>query len=172
MIMHAGLRYGAKKSILHFFGIMFGVGLMLFMVSYGFGYFFDRIPNLNRMIANLGTLDMIYLARVMSKSKTEQVDVDADPPITFFRAALFQWVNPQVWFACLTLSTMYHVFDVVLLNALALTLCVMIINIPCHILWLSAGRLVDKFIKTEKQRKILNYVFSFLLLLCIIILWI
>ncbi|MCH9620842.1 MAG: Cysteine/O-acetylserine efflux protein [Chlamydiia bacterium] len=172
MIMHSGLNFGYKRSMPHFFGIISGVGVMLFAVAFGFGYAFEKIPSLKLIIRVIGSLYMLYLAWKISQMNEKKTDTNIAKPLTFMQAALFQWVNPKAWVICISFTSMFHLSDEFMLNAALLLLTISIINFPCLLIWMSFGKGLEKIINSEKQRTRLNVILALLLVLSILILWI
>lgn len=99
MIMASGLNHGVKASLPHFFGICFGFPAMLLAAGFGLGYLFERYLWLHSGIQVVGILYLLYLAWVIARSapSDDAMDVAPTQPLTFFQAALFQWVNPKAW---------------------------------------------------------------------------
>lgn len=172
MIMHSGLNFGIKRTMGHFLGILVGVITIFILVGFGLGYFMEKYPIWKLIIKMLGSIYMLFLAVKISQMNENKTNTNIASPMTFSQAALFQWVNPKAWIIAFTISGMFHVYTNVILNTLLLLIVITVINVPCLGIWLYFGRFIEKIIKNNKQRKILNLFLGFLLALSVLILWI
>lgn len=172
MVMHSGLNFGLKRTLPHIFGILAGVGVMLFFISFGLGYVFSKIPEVALAIKLIGSMYLLYLAWKISQMNEKKTDTDISKPLTFMQAAMFQWVNPKAWVILIAFSGVFHFFESPLINAAALLLTISLLNIPCLGVWIGGGRALQRIINSDKARNRMNYFLAFLLGLSVIILWI
>ncbi|MCH9620841.1 MAG: hypothetical protein S4CHLAM20_02450 [Chlamydiia bacterium] len=163
-------KHGYKKTLPHYFGLMFAVSIMLFISAFGFVYFFEDNKSIHVIVANLGTLNVLFFAGQINK-KPDTDESEPTEAMRFFKTALHQWVNPEVWLICITLAGMFDYSYSVVLNALELIAVVIAINFPCYMVWLVYGCKIKSMIKTKRQRQWIKMSFAFLLSVCVILLW-
>ena len=97
MIMSSGVNFGARASMPHFFGICFGFPTMFLATGFGLGALFLNYPVLHMVIKIFGLSYLTYLAWQIATSGRVERGEKLGQPLTFFQAALFQWVNPKAW---------------------------------------------------------------------------
>lgn len=112
MLMASGANFGVRRSVPHFFGIMFGVFIMVLLVGMGLMQVFARFPLVYVTLKTLSILYLLFLAWKIAVAAPLRDDADSDTkpigkPITFLQAVLFQWVNPKAWAVILTAISAY-----------------------------------------------------------------
>jgi threonine/homoserine/homoserine lactone efflux protein len=158
MILNSGLHFGVKKSLPHFWGICLGFGLMMFLVALGMGKIFATYTSIRPIFKIIGSIYMLYLAKKIITSDTtndHQENVDKKP-ITFFQACLFQWVNPKAWLMGVGVISLFSLTANYFHNALIIGLVYCLVCLPCVGAWLYFGAILQKILKTEKQRRWFN----------------
>src|SRR6202045_3555433 len=108
MVLSSGLTYGFRRSLPHIAGITIGFAFMVGAVGLGFGTIFLAYPVLQTILKYAGAAYLIYLAAViaMSEPVTPGQDVRRRP-MTFWGAAMFQWVNVKGWVMVIGTITAY-----------------------------------------------------------------
>lgn len=164
MIMSSGVNYGVKASLPHLMGICIGFPLMVLCVGLGFGLVFQQYPWLHWVIKILGILYLFWLAWRIATSTPSSVEAEKRPPLTFFQAALFQWVNGKAWvmasgaIAAFTSLQGSFFFDVSQITAAFL-----LMSFPCVGLWLVFGALLRPLLAKPLPQRIFNIVMALLL---------
>ncbi len=97
MMMSSGLNYGVKASLPHLAGICLGFPLMVLLIDVGFGVVFSALPWLHTLIKLVGLLYLCWLAWRIASSPVSTLDSQHKPPLSFWQALLFQWVNAKAW---------------------------------------------------------------------------
>lgn len=173
MIMLSGVRFGVKRSLPHYLGIVFGFAGMVVLVGLGLGELFTRFPILHQIIKYLGIAYMLYLAIKIIRADPHLATVKArSQPISFINAVLFQWVNPKAWMMAIGSVSAYttlagNVFQQVLLIAAVY----FIIGIPCIGTWLVSGAALSRYLHNPDNMKKFNYVMGGLLILSIVLMF-
>ena len=108
MLLSSGLTYGFRRTLPHVVGITIGFAFMVGAVGLGLGTIFITYPVLQTILKYAGVAYLIYLAVhiAMSGPATPDQD-DARGPMTFWGAAMFQWINVKGWVMVIGTITAY-----------------------------------------------------------------
>lgn len=80
---------------------------MLVVVGLGVAGFFQQYPVAHSALKFVSAVYMFWLALNIAKASAPEETAGRAKPMTFFQAALFQWVNPKAWSMALTTVTLY-----------------------------------------------------------------
>jgi threonine/homoserine/homoserine lactone efflux protein len=108
MLLSSGLTYGLRRTIPHIAGITIGFAFMIWAVGLGLGTVFIAYPSLQTILKYAGSAYLIYLAAVIALSGPVTPDQDnRRGPLTFWGAAMFQWINVKGWVMVIGTITAY-----------------------------------------------------------------
>ena len=108
MLLSSGLTHGFRPTLPHIAGITFGFAFMVGAVGLGLGTIFIAYPVLQTVLKYAGVAYLIYLAAAIAMSDPVAPDQDkARGPMTFWGAAMFQWVNAKGWVMVIGTITAY-----------------------------------------------------------------
>ena len=108
MLLSSGLTYGFRRTLPHVAGITIGFAFMIGAVGLGLGTVFITYPVLQTVLKYAGIAYLIYLAAVIAMSGPATPDQDnARRPMTFWGAAMFQWINVKGWVMVIGTITAY-----------------------------------------------------------------
>jgi threonine/homoserine/homoserine lactone efflux protein len=108
MLLSSGLTYGFRPTIPHIAGITVGFAFMVGAVGLGLGTIFIAYPVLQTILKYAGVVYLIYLAAAIAMSGPVSADQDnRRGPMTFWGAAMFQWVNAKGWVMVIGTITAY-----------------------------------------------------------------
>jgi threonine/homoserine/homoserine lactone efflux protein len=108
MVLSSGLTYGFRRTVPHIAGITVGFAFMVGAVGLGLGTVFIAYPVLQTILKYAGAAYLIYLAAVIAMSKPVTPGQDnRRGPMTFWGAAMFQWVNVKGWVMVIGTITAY-----------------------------------------------------------------
>ena len=108
MLLSSGLTYGFRRTVPHIAGITIGFAFMVGAVGVGLGTVFIAYPVLQTILKYLGVAYLVYLAAVIAMSKPATPDqANGRGPMTFWGAAMFQWVNAKGWVMVIGTITAY-----------------------------------------------------------------
>ena len=156
MLLNAGLNYGVKKSLGLYLGICLGFPLMVLVVALGFGEVFIHYPLLKQVLKILGSAYMLYLAWQIFSSDAKLKSEHARKPLHFFKAMLFQWINPKAWLMAIGAISMFTIMSNPFQNALIISGLFFLVCLPCLGVWLIFGALLQKILKEEWHRRLFN----------------
>src|SRR5437868_7306343 len=108
MLLSSGLTYGFRPTIPHIAGITVGFAFMVGAVGLGLGTVFIAYPVLQTILKYAGAAYLIYLAAAIAMSEPVASGEDNQRgPMTFWGAAMFQWVNAKGWVMVIGTITAY-----------------------------------------------------------------
>ena len=108
MLLSSGLTYGFRPTLPHIAGITFGFAFMIGVVGLGLGTIFITYPVLQTILKYAGVAYLIYLAAAIAMSGPVKPDHDnRRGPMTFWGAAMFQWINAKGWVMVIGTITAY-----------------------------------------------------------------
>src|SRR3954469_16411826 len=98
MLLSSGLTYGFRRTRPHVAGITIGFAFMIGVVGFGLGTIFITYPVLQTILKYAGAAYLVYLAIAIAMSGPVTPGQDnARGPLTFWGAAMFQWINVKGW---------------------------------------------------------------------------
>lgn len=108
MLLSSGLTYGFQRTLPHVAGITFGFAFMVGAVGLGLGTVFFAYPILQTVLKYAGVAYLIYLAAAIAMSGPVTPEQEhGRKPMTFWGAALFQWINVKGWVMVIGTITAY-----------------------------------------------------------------
>jgi threonine/homoserine/homoserine lactone efflux protein len=108
MLLSSGLTFGFRRTLPHVAGVTFGFAFMIGAVGLGFGTIFIAYPVLQTILKYAGVVYLIYLAVAIAMSGPVKSDQNsARRPMTFWGAAVFQWINVKGWVMVIGTITAY-----------------------------------------------------------------
>jgi threonine/homoserine/homoserine lactone efflux protein len=114
LLLSSGLTYGFRPTIAHILGITLGITLgfafMIGAVGVGLGTIFIACPVLQTILKYSAVAYLVYLAVAVAIAMSGPVSTDRDAgrrPMTFWGAAMFQWVNIKGWVMVIGTITAY-----------------------------------------------------------------
>ena len=108
MLLSSGLTYGFRRTLPHVAGITIGFAFMIGAVGLGLGTIFITYPVLQTILKYAGVAYLVYLAAHIAMSGPAAAGQDnARGPMTFWGAAMFQWINVKGWVMVIGTITAY-----------------------------------------------------------------
>ena len=108
MLLSSGLTFGFRRTLPHVAGVTFGFAFMIGAVGLGFGTIFIAYPVLQTILKYAGVAYLIYHAVAIAMSGPVKSDQNsARRPMTFWGAAVFQWINVKGWVMVIGTITAY-----------------------------------------------------------------
>ena len=108
MLLSSGLTYGFRRTLPHMAGITVGFAFMVAAVGLGLGTIFIAYPILQTILKYAGAAYLVFLAAAIAMSGAAPAGQDNQRrPMTFWGAAMFQWVNAKGWVIVIGTITAY-----------------------------------------------------------------
>jgi threonine/homoserine/homoserine lactone efflux protein len=165
MLLSSGLTYGFRRTVPHIMGITVGFAFMIGAVGIGLGTVFIAYPVLQTILKYAGAAYLIYLAAVIALSEPGEPDQEnARGPMTFWGAAMFQWVNAKGWVMVIGTITAYAAIASFPWNiAIQVTLSLILGAVSCTA-WALFGTALRPILTSPMAVRAFNVVMALLLL--------
>ena len=168
---YSGFNFGIKKTLPLIYGVTFGFPILLIAINSGLIIIFKEYPTLQEIIKILGSVFILYFAYKVALSKSNE-EQKIKNPTKFFNMLFFQFINPKaVLFAIIVVSTYINMNE----NFIRDTTIVLSVAISFSFVsifsWCLLGKFLRRFATNEKFIQAFNYVMSFLLIVCVIMIY-
>ena len=165
MVLSSGLTYGFRRTMPHIAGITVGFAFMVAAVGLGFGTVFVAYPVLQTVLKYLGAAYLVYLAfAIASSGPPKSEEADARGPMTFWGAAMFQWVNIKGWVMVIGTITAYAAIARFPLNVAIQTVLCLPLGVVSTSIWTLFGSALRPLLTSERAVRAFNIVMALLLL--------
>jgi len=165
MLLSSGLTYGFRPTIPHIIGITIGFAFMVGAVGLGLGTIFIAYPILQTILKYIGAAYLVYLAWHIGSAEPSAPEQDnRGRPLTFWGAAMFQWVNAKGWVMVIGTITAYaaiaaHPWNIAIQVGLSLLLG----TLSCTA-WALFGSALRPVLTSRRAVRAFNIVMALLLL--------
>ena len=156
MLLASGANFGFARTLPHMLGVAIGFTLMVFLVGVGLIGLFDLIPYSYEALKIFSAIYLCWLAWKIAHAAAPDSEKESGTPITFFQAALFQWVNPKAWSMALTAVALYAP-DRSFIAVLVVTAVFGLVNFPSITVWTMAGQKLRILLTNPKRLRLFNY---------------
>lgn len=168
MVSAAAARAGLRAVVPHMMGITLGFPAMLVAIAAGLGWPFQAFPWLHPALQLLGAAWLAWLAWKIAQAPPHDGG-PAAPPLGFWGAAAFQWVNPKAWMIALAAVPAFTRPDAPLLpQALGMAAVFALVSLPCLLLWAGVGLGARRLLATPARLRAFNRVMAVLLVLSLV----
>jgi threonine/homoserine/homoserine lactone efflux protein len=169
MLLSSGLTYGFRRTLPHITGIVIGMAFMIAAVGAGLGTIFIAYPVLQTVLKYAGAAYLIYLAAAIAMSGPAKSNGDnARGPMTFWGAAVFQWINVKGWVMVIGSITAYAAIAAFPWNIVIQTLITLVVGIPATVAWTLFGSALRPVLTSPLAVRAFNIVMAILLLASLI----
>jgi len=165
MLLASGLTYGFRRTIPHIAGIVIGFAFMVAAVGLGLGTVFLAYPILQTILKYAGAVYLVYLAAVIAMSGPTTPDGESGRcPMTFWGAAMFQWINAKGWVIVIGTITAYAAIAQFPVNIAIQTLISLLVGTVSTVVWALFGTALRPVLTSERLVRAFNVVMALLLL--------
>lgn len=169
MVTASAANFGFRRVIPHLLGITLGFGVLVMAAGLGLAGLVHAEPRLHTVLKYAGAAYLLHLAWRIAHTGAESGAPARAKPISFFEAALLQWINPKGWvFAVGALAAYTTVGGDVLLEtsviaAVNATACLISVAI-----WAGFGVIIGRFLVDPRVRMAFNWSMGGLLALSLL----
>ena len=168
MIMASGVNFGIAKSLPHYLGICIGFPAMVALVGFGLGFVFERYPAVHVLITLVGIAYLLYLAWRIANAAPTTLEANEARPISFWQAAIFQWVNPKAWIMATGAVATYTLAATdIYTQVLVIALVFFLVAFPCVGFWLFFGVWLKRYMNDATHQRTFNICMAILLVISI-----
>jgi len=165
ILTSTGASVGILRGLPSLFGVAIGMGLMMFLVTFGLGSLIHDSPILYQALKWGGVAFLLWLAWKIATARHSDTGTDAKRPVGFWGAAAFQWVNPKSWLVSASAAGTYlhAATGSVLVQALSFGVLFILAALPSCFVWLAFGAGVQRLLHGERAARIFNIAMGALL---------
>lgn len=165
MLLSSGLTYGFRRTLPHIAGITFGMAFMIAAVGVGLGTVFIAYPVLRTILKYAGAAYLVWLAVAIAMSGTApSLQDNRRGPMTFWGAAVFQWVNVKGWVMVIGTITAYAAIASFPWNIVIQTAIALVVGALSTVAWALFGSALRPLLRSPVTVRAFNFVMAALLL--------
>jgi threonine/homoserine/homoserine lactone efflux protein len=165
MLLTSGLNFGFRRTLPHLAGVVFGFAFMIAVSGLGLGAVFTAYPLLQTILKYAGAAYLVYLAVAIALSGPPTPgEAERRRPMTFFGAALFQWINVKGWVMVIGTITAYAAIASYPWNILLQVALSLLIGWIACAAWVLCGTSLQSLVKSPVVVRAFNIVMALLLL--------
>src|SRR5713226_3673980 len=165
MLLSSGLTFGFRRTLPHVADITIGFAFMIGAVGLGFGTIFIAYPVLQTILKYAGAVYLIYLAAVIAMSEPMTPGQDKRRgPMTFWGAAVFQWVNVKGWVMVIGTITAYAGIASFPWNIVIQVVLSLLLGAVSTATWALSGSSLRSLMTSPRAVRAFNIVMAVLLL--------
>lgn len=157
ILMSMGANVGAVRGLPALFGVVAGMGAMMFLAAFGLGQLLIDRPNLLLALKWIGGAFLLWLAWKIASAGPSRPAKDRRV-LGFWGAAAFQWVNPKSWLVSVGAVTVYLAAgaEEVLTQAIYFGVVFALAALPSCFVWLAFGAALQRVLSSDKAVRIFN----------------
>lgn len=165
ILTSTGASVGVLRGLPGLFGVAAGMGLMMFLVTFGLGSLVHDSPILYQALKWGGVAFLLWLAWKIATARYSETDADEKRPVGFWGAAAFQWVNPKSWLVSASAAGTYlhAATGNVFVQAVSFGVLFILAALPSCFVWLAFGAGVQRLLHGERAARIFNVAMGALL---------
>src|ERR1700688_855084 len=165
MLLSSGLTHGFRPTLPHIAGITLGFAFMIAAVGLGLGTIFIAYPVLQTILKYAGVAYLIYLAAAIAMSGPVASDRgNGRRPMTFWGAAVFQWINVKGWVMVIGTITAYAAIASFPWNIVIQTAISLVVGAVATVAWALFGSALRPVLRSPSTVRAFNIVMAALLL--------
>jgi threonine/homoserine/homoserine lactone efflux protein len=165
LLLASGLNFGFRRTLPLITGVTLGVAFMVAAVGLGLGAIFIAFPVLQTVLKYAGAAYLIYLAaRIAMSDPDAHLTVGQSRPMTFWGAALFQWVNVKGWVMVIGTITAYAAIASFPWNIVIQTSVSLVMGALATVAWALFGSALRPVLRSPRAVRAFNIAMAALLL--------
>jgi threonine/homoserine/homoserine lactone efflux protein len=165
MLFASGVNFGFRRTIPHMFGIGVGFLSLLLGVGLGLGAVLRTMPLVYMVLKFAGGAYLVWVAWKIGTSRSLSEQQGGARPMSFARAATFQWINPKAWVMAVTAMATYTVPQMYPASVLIVGAAFAAVNVPSVSTWAGFGSALREWLSEPSRLKWFNITMAVLLVL-------
>jgi threonine/homoserine/homoserine lactone efflux protein len=152
-----GANVGVLRGLPCLFGVVLGMGLMMFVVAFGLGSLILNHPTILEVIKWCGAAVLLWLAWKIATAEGPS-GAAGGTPVGFWGAAAFQWINPKSWLVCASAAATFlgHGTASAFGQSMAFGLLFVLAALPSCLPWLAVGALLQRVLRSRRAVRLFN----------------
>jgi threonine/homoserine/homoserine lactone efflux protein len=168
MVAASAASHGIMDTVPHMAGIAVGFAIMVGIVAAGLGGVLIAWPALHLLLQWVFAAWLLLLAWKIATAAPGDT-AGARPPMGFFGAAMFQWVNPKAWAIALSAAGEYMLPGRPLIGEVArLTAIFAVVIVPCTFPWAVLGSGAARILDVPGRLRLFNMAMAALLVASVV----
>jgi len=167
MVTASGATWGFWRTLPHMLGITVGFAVMVVAVALGAGEVLRAYPWAQVVMRWLGAAYLLWLAWHIATAQPNAPEAAGSRarPLGFWRAALFQWINPKAWVISFGGVVTYTSAGGggVTAQAVLLGVIFLLVTLPSTAVWTLIGVGAAKLLRTQAALRRFNVAMAALL---------
>ncbi len=169
MLMAAGANFGFRRSLPHLLGISVGCQILLLAIALGLGKLFETYPQVVTVLRAAGSLFLLYMAWQLLRpaaglGQSGAAVAKEVRPLTFWQAALFQWINPKAWMMTITAVATFANPAQFVVSTLIIGMLFLVLGFPLISAWNVGGAALKHWLQQGRRLVRFNRVMAVLLI--------
>ena len=175
MLMAAGANFGFRRSLPHLLGISVGCQILLLAIALGLGQLFETYPQVVTVLRAAGSLFLLCMAWQLVRPAAGQGEGQGQgqsgagaakevKPLTFWQAALFQWINPKAWMMTITAVATFANPAQFVVSTLIIGVLFLVLGFPLISAWNVGGAALKHWLQQGRRLVRFNRVMAVLLI--------
>jgi threonine/homoserine/homoserine lactone efflux protein len=157
MLLTSGVNFGFDRTRPHVLGVTIGFTIMILAVGLGIGRIFTAFPPLYSGLRIVSVVYLMWLAwRIATAGTSNPIVTDEARPMTFFEAALFQWVNPKGWMVALSVAANYVSPENLWADLMALSAIFLVVSLISTTSWAFFGTSLRPLLQDPRSVRSFN----------------
>lgn len=172
MATASGAHFGVRRSLPLVAGIAVGAAAMAAAAAAGLASILVALPSLQLLMKFTGTLYLLWLALKIGRAGAPRNMASAHRPTSFAGGAWMLWHNPKAWAMTMGAAASFDAVAASPLHLAALLACAFGVAATFSLLlWCTAGQVLARLLRTERQWRMLNRLLALLLATSIVPMW-
>jgi len=174
MLLTSGATFGFRRSVPHIAGVIIGFLLLVVLVGVGLMQVFTVFPNSYTALKIASVAYLLFLAWKIATATAPEVNGDGDDgdgantarksrPLTFWQAALFQYVNPKGLAFSLAAVSAYTPPSRPLYSVFVVAAVFTVANLVSTCTWTAAGVQARRLLSAPVKLRVFNITVAVLL---------
>jgi threonine/homoserine/homoserine lactone efflux protein len=157
ILTSTGANAGVLRGLPCLWGVVIGMGLMMFLVAFGLSGLVLGQPFILQLLQWVGIGYLLWLAwKLATAGRSEATGKQGS--MGFWQAAAFQWVNPKSWLVSASAVGAYLQADAgsALAQSLSFGALFVLAALPSCFVWLAFGAALQRFLHSEQTLRLFN----------------